>query len=490
MKYIIGIDIGTTSTKAVAYDFEGHVLANTNRSYPFLSPKEGYHELDPKVLFESVIAVIKEVNGTCSNNQLSCVSFSSAMHGLIAVDEAGKPLTNMITWADLRSAEYAKKLKNTEKGKLLYERTGTPVHAMAPLSKLMWMRDHQPAIFSAAHKFISIKEYIFFHLFGEFIIDRSIASSTGLLDIYLKDWNETALQTARITRDKLSNHADCTHVMKGLKRTITGIDPQLPFVLGASDGCLAHIGSNALHNNDVSITIGTSGAVRIMTRQPIQDPARTIFNYLMNDELFLSGGPVNNGGNVLQWFATGFLKMDFTHPENFEAFIDEAFSVSAGCDGLIFLPYINGERAPVWDADARGVYYGISSMHTRAHFMRAAMEGVCYGLYQILQVLENVTGGVNNIHVSGGFIRSQKWLCLLADVTGKKLFVTHAEDSSAAGAAIIGLQALGEIKDLDHIHFFFSEKGCIEPDMRNHEVYKKNFPLYSTLYEKFKEVKQ
>lgn len=355
MNYIIGIDIGTTNTKAVAYDMEGHALHQCNKSYPFISEQEGYHELDPDVLFAAFIEVLKEAVSQTTSYELCGVSFSAAMHGLMAVDEKGLPLTNMITWADLRSNQYAVDLKNSEIGKKIYERTGTPVHPMSPLCKLMWMKDHIPGIFISAHKFISIKEYIFFHLYGEFIIDRSIASSTGLLDIYSRDWNADALQVAGITAERLSKPIDATFILRGLKSSINGV-PDVPFVIGASDGCLAHLGSNAMHEGDISLTIGTSGAVRIRTDKPVHDPKQRIFNYLLTDNFYLSGGPVNNGGNVLQWFAKGFLEEDFTSPENFESFIVEAFAIPPGSEGLIFLPYIYGERAPVWDASAKGIF--------------------------------------------------------------------------------------------------------------------------------------
>src|SRR5690349_15098354 len=184
MKYILGIDIGTTNTKAVAFDLQGKPVAQYNRTYPFISEQEGYHELDPRVLFKAVTEVMTAVLKSTVAHDLAGIAFSSAMHGLIAVDEKGQPLTNMITWADLRSTEYAMRLKFSELGHKLYERTGTPIHPMAPLCKLMWMREQQSDIFAKAHKFISIKEYVFFHFFGEFIVDYSIASSTGLFDIY------------------------------------------------------------------------------------------------------------------------------------------------------------------------------------------------------------------------------------------------------------------------------------------------------------------
>lgn len=492
MKYILGIDIGTTNTKAVAFDLQGRPVAQANSTYPFIAEKKGYHELDPRVLFVAVTEVMKAVLEITSSEELAGVCFSSAMHGLIAVDEKGRPLTNMITWADLRSSEYALRIKYSELGHKLYERTGTPVHPMSPLCKLIWMKDHMPEIFRSAHKFISIKEYIFFHFFGEYIIDHSVASSTGLFDIYNLDWNADALQTAGIDETRLSKLVETTYVIRGLAinyAEMLGIDRQTPFIAGASDGCLAHIGSNAFDEGDVSLTIGTSGAVRMMINKPAFDPKQRIFNYVLTDKLYLSGGPLNNGGNVMQWFAKNFLKKDFSSAKELEDFIEEACAVPAGSDGLIVLPYIYGERAPVWDAEARGIFFNVSSDHTSAHFMRAIMEGISFALFEILSTMEDTIGPIKNIYASGGFIRSRKWVSLLADVLGKKISVTHAEDSSAAGAAMLGMLALGLVNDIHDMKTFFTVKEVYEPDMKDHEVYMNNYSVYSNLYLKFKELK-
>jgi gluconokinase len=391
----------------------------------------------------------------------------------------------------LRSKAYAAKLKNTELGNRLYSRTGTPIHPMSPLCKLMWMKDQLPDIFKKAHKFISIKEYVFYKFFGKYIIDRSIASATGLFDVIDLDWNKEALEVAGISTDKLSSHESAMYIVKGVASayaTTLGVDIDTPFILGASDGCLAHLGSNALKKNEVSLTIGTSGAVRMMTEKPSHDPQQRVFNYLLTDDQYISGGPINNGGNVLQWFAMSFLGKKIVTGEEYDWFIAEAMKVEPGCDGLVFLPHIYGERAPVWDADARGVFFGINGTHTQAHFMRSVLEGICFALYGILQTLEEVMGPAGNIYVSGGFIRARPWVSMLSDIFGKKILVSGSEDASAAGAAIIGLQSLGLVKDLSLVPDFFRVTESYEPDMNNHEAYKNNYRVYSSLYDKLKDL--
>ncbi len=487
-KYVLGVDIGTSSTKAVAFSTDGKTLGHTSRPYGFIAPAAGYHELDPQVLLTATITVIKDAVSAQSGHELVGVSFSAAMHGLIAVDEKGRALTNMMTWADLRSSAYAQQLRNQPLGAALYERTGTPIHPMSPLCKLMWMREHQPEIFRRAHRFVSIKEYVFFHFFGDFVIDHSLASATGLFDIRTLQWDSVALREAGIEAGRLSRPVPAGYRLEGLKPEYAlrmGIDHRLPFVVGASDGCLSQLGSNALRHTDVTLTIGTSGAIRVMTDQPLQAPHGQLFNYVLTEGLYIAGGAVNNGGNVLQWFARTFLRLEETETVDYASFIRQVLEAPPGCEGLILLPYIHGERAPVWNSEARGIFYGISSHHGIAHFMRACLEGVALGLYEILDVLESCTGPVGNIYASGGFTRSSEWVSLVADVLGKKLLVVEGEDASATGAAIIGLLSLGMIDSIDRARAFFERETVFLPDMERHTVYRENYKIYSRLYEAF-----
>jgi gluconokinase len=493
-QYIIGVDIGTTNTKAIAFTVEGNVIAQANETYtPLKTTVAEQHELDPETLFQAVLRTVGQVKAQTSTATLLGVACSSAMHSLIAVDNNGKPLTNVITWADLRSSAQADKLKHSEAGKRIYQRTGTPIHPMSPLSKLLWMKEERPDIFTKAHKFIGIKEWIFYHFFGQYLIDHSIASATGLFDIYDFDWNPEALALTTLTPDRLSNPVSTTYIVRGLAKeyaSLLNIDQTTPFIIGASDGCLANVGSGALQPGDVSLTIGTSGAVRMMAARPQHDVKERIFNYILTEQWYVSGGPINNGGTLLRWYAEHFLGRSFEKTADFDWFIQQAAQVPAGADGLVFLPYVQGERAPVWDANAKGVYFGIHAKHTQAHFMRAIIEGINNALYQVTQSLEETIGPVKHIYASGGFTQSPQWLQWMADLFGKNIIISSTADASAVGAAILGLQAL-EIRDtLTHPNKAAQAEEHFTPNEQHHKVYQRNFAVYSTLYDKLKEVFQ
>lgn len=518
MAFIIGIDIGTTNTKAVAFTIHGEVIASAGASYSVLPGPPGCHELDPEQLFEAVLSVLKEVYGNCAGGReetLAGISFSCAMHSLIAVDESGRLLTHAMTWADLRSTPFADSLKGSPAGRRIYQQTGTPIHPMSPLCKLLWLKDKEPAIFGRTAKFISIKEYIWWRLFGKYQIDYSIASATGLFDIYSFEWYPESLELTCIGIDHLSEPVPCTHTESALHkeyRDSLGLPVNLPWIIGGSDGCLANLGSLAVNSRETALTIGTSGAVRMTTGVPRYDPKERIFNYILTRDLYIAGGAVNNGGEVLQWFirqfpasveglspAQGLRVEPGSSPAQGSSsgrsvagksddLTAEADSVAPGSEGLIFLPYLQGERAPIWDAKARGMFFGIRSGHEHSHFMRAVMEGICFSLYQVGESLEETIGPIEHIYASGGFIRSRTWLQMIADVFNRRVYVTNVADASAIGAVIMGFYALGLVGSLQAGAAIIRIQETFEPDEGRHWIYRKNERVFSELYIRLKDL--
>lgn len=490
MYVIMGVDIGTSGTKAIALTYMGKVIANTYVPYNPLPGKPGHHELDPEVLYEAVITSIERtaqaVNALAGS--LTAISFSTAMHSLIAVDSNGDPLTNVITWADARSVAYAEALKGSAAGHEIYRHTGTPIHPMSPLCKIMWLREHQPVIFEAAFKFIGIKEFIFYRFFGEYLIDHSIASATGLFDIHKKTWYEPALAVAGIGSERLSRPVPSTYILPNLEKPFPerlSMVAETLYIMGASDGCLANLGSYATQPGDVSVTIGTSGAVRMMTTAPAADDRERIFNYILTDELYVSGGAINNGVVLLKWYTEQFLQKPFTGAHDLAWFVQEAAKAPAGADGLIFLPYILGERAPVWDADAKGVFIGIHAGHTQTHFMRAIIEGINYALYQVARSVQETVGPIQHIYASGGFIHAPLWLQWLTDLFGREIKVICSDDASAVGAALLGLQAMN-MHPVGEMAPVFLNKQHFSPDMALHDRYQRYYGVYAGLYDKLK----
>jgi len=479
MSYIIGIDIGTTNTKAVAFTDTGLVLADASHSYTAFTDEEGAHELDPRQLWDAVLKVLLEVLSRTSDQKgLAGVSFSCAMHSLIAVDQQGELLTRAMTWADSRSKSYADRLKTSEAGRLIYQQTGTPIHPMSPLCKLLWLREKEPDIFLRAAKFISIKEYIWWKLFGKYQVDYSLASATGLFDIYHFTWYKESLELAGIREDHLSEPVACVHIEKGHR--LEGIPGGLPFIIGGSDGCLANLGSNAVKPGETALTIGTSGAIRMTTQSPTYDPEERIFRYILTRDLYVCGGATNNGGGAVQWFVS-----NFGGGSPVEDMVRSAFDV-AGSDGLVFLPYLLGERAPIWNADARALFFGIKASHGQAHFMRAVLEGISFSLHQVGASLEETIGPIRHIYASGGFTHSPQWLQMMADIFGRTVYTTSSADASAIGACIMGAYALGIIPGLyAAAATMIRIKDSYEPKQ---DVYGTSYATYTELYRRLKDL--
>lgn len=496
-KYVIGVDIGTTSTKSVLFAVDGTLIAAHGIEYPLSSPVPGAAEQDSEEIFQAVIKTIKVVilNSRVEPEAIRCVSFSSAMHSIIAMDKDGRPLTECITWADTRSAPWTQRIKDEMGGHEIYMRTGTPIHPMSPLSKLTWMKNEHAEWFTQASKFISIKEYVFYRLFNRFVIDHSIASATGLFNIHEMRWDEEALRIAGVTADRLSEPVPTTYSLTGMDpkwAAETGLLESTPFVVGASDGVLSNLGVNAIEPGVVAITIGTSGAIRTVTDRPKVDPKGRIFCYTLTEDQWVIGGPVNNGGIIFRWVRD---ELSASEKETalrlgkdpYDILSDIAQKVKPGAEGLIFHPFLSGERAPLWNANARGSFFGLSLRHKREHLIRAAMEGVIYNLYTVFLALEELIGRPTKIHATGGFSRSPLWRQMLCDIFAEEVHVPESVESSCLGAAVLGLYAIGEVDSLRVVSKMVGATHHHTPIPENTEIYHELIRIYIRLTRLFKD---
>jgi gluconokinase len=483
--YLLGIDIGTGSTKTVAVDMDGKSIGSSQHYYPAHSPQPGYSEQDPEIIFKAFVNCITEIVATIGNSPVA-ISLSSAMHSVIAVDKNGDALAPMITWADSRSEDIAERIKISEQGADIYKTSGTPIHAMTPLCKIIWIKENQPDLFASTYKFISIKEFIWHKLFNVFEVDYAIASATGLFDIIKLEWNTVACNLAGITKDLLSTAVNTTYKRTYLSKSIAemlSVDVSTQFVIGASDGCCANLGSYVTPGV-ASLTIGTSGAVRITSKQPVYNYQSMIFNYLLNEDTFVCGGAINNGGIVLDWLLKTFSGKTSLAQADYDWLFGDIANIPAGSEGLIFLPYLYGERAPIWDTKSCGLFFNIKPQHTQAHFLRAGLEGICFALNGVIESIE-ISAPVERIHISGGFINSPVWVQILADITQKQLIAIQQEDASALGAIFLADDALGLNKlDGRPIH---NDNAEISPNQSNTQVYAACFAVFRKLYQDLKE---
>lgn len=260
---------------------------------------------------------------------------------------------------------------------------------MSSLSKIFWMKHEEPEIFKQTSMFADIKTYIFYQLYEQFVIDYSMASATGMFNLEQLTWDDEALKLLGINHSQLPNPVPTTHILKGMKKryaTLMGIDENTPVVVGASDGVLSNLGVNSYQLGEVAVTIGTSGAIRTVIDKPRIDDKGRIFCYILDEEHYVIGGPVNNGGVILRWLKDEILASEVETAKRlgvdpYDVLTQIASRVKPGAEGLIFHPYLAGERAPFWNADARGSFFGLTLSHKKEHMIRAALEGVLYNFY-------------------------------------------------------------------------------------------------------------
>ena len=360
---------------------------------------------------------------------------------------------------------------------------------MSPLSKLLWLRDTQPDLFEAAARFVSIKEHIFQRLFGEYVVDHSIASATGMLNLSKLDWDMGALAVAGVGREQLSTLVPTTHQLRGVDRSVAsdlGILPDTPFVIGATDGVLSNLGVDAIAPGGVAATVGTSGAIRTVVDRPQTDPRGRTFCYALADKLWVIGGPVNNGGLVFRWIRDEFAASETETAKRlgidaYDVLTKIAARVPPGSDGLMFHPYLTGERAPLWNADARASFFGLTLHHHKEHMIRAALEGVIYNLYMVLLILEEQMGAAGRIQATGGFARSSLWRQMMADIFNRPVHIPASIESSCLGAAVLGLYAIGQVDSLQAVSRMVGTTHRHAPIPEHAKIYRKLLPVFLDL---------
>jgi gluconokinase len=412
----------------------------------------GRHEQDPAAVVAAAAEALAACVAATEGAEVLAVSLAAAMHGLVALDVDLRPVTPLVTWADGRATGTARSLHDEGIAAGLHAATGVPVHPMSPLAKLRWFERHDPATWARARWWVGVKELLLVWLTGSLATERSSASGTGLLDVVTGRWSPTALAAAGVDADRLPEvlPTTATLALAGPAATGVGLPAGTPVVAGAADGPLANLGSGALAPGTAGLSLGTSGAVRMAVDSPRVDDRGRSFCYSLTDELWVIGGAVSNGAGVLRW-AGSALAPDLAGGDGDEAGDAALLALAAGAppgsDGLVMLPHLLPERAPLWDPDLPGAYLGLRAHHTRAHLVRAAMEGVGLQLRLVLDALDEVVP-VATVRGTGGAFRAPLWRQVVGAALGRPLTVVGAEDGTALGAAALALVALGAASDL------------------------------------------
>lgn len=489
--WFLGIDLGTGSCKSVVVDEQGRVLGFGSSEYASDSTSEKWQEQDPNAVLNGMVLAARnaiqnagELPGSCAG-----LSIGGALHSLMAVDAAGKPLTGVMTWADARATPQAKALSQITDIATLYQQTGCPAHGMYPLYKICWLKDERPEIFQKAARFISAKEFVFSQLTNHFVVDYSVAAGSGLLNVHHLEWNPQSLDLAGISPSQLSTLADPRETFVGIQPDLArrmGLSPKTRVVLGSSDAANSTLGAGSVSMQQATCMVGTSAALRIIASQPILDPLGRSWCYAIDREHWLVGGSINNGGIVLSWLRDSLNR--FSHDStseqqlSFAGLLEMASQIPLGAQGLICLPFFAGERSPNWNLDSRAVFFGLGLEHDARHIARALLEGITFRLMSLKEILDEISWNINEIRASGGFTHSRFWLQLVTDALDCELVVPSWGETSSLGAAFWALMATGAIQNLEAIHARVSVQDHLQPGATESQAYRLLYRFYKDLY--------
>ncbi|GMA33388.1 gluconokinase [Litorihabitans aurantiacus] len=482
MGVVIGIDVGTTTTKVLALDPEDadhRWRAVALREYRLVEPAPRHQVQDPRTVLGAVDDALAEVVAACTaaGRTVDVLGVGTAMHGLVALDAELRPITDIVTWADTRAHAQAARLRADGRGLELHHRSGTPVHPMSPLVKLAWFTQEDADTAAAAHRWIGLKDLVLLHLTGRLVTELSTASCSGLLDLSTRTWAPEHLDIAGVRAEQLPPVLPTTALLElsPAAAARSGLPAGTPVNTGATDGPLGNLGTGAIAPGIAGLSMGTSGAVRTVVREPVLDDHGRLFCYALTDDAWVVGAPMSNGGVVARWAGEVYASQVPAGPERDAHVMAMAARVPAGSDGLVMLPYLLGERAPLWDPELTGSFLGVRHEHGPDHFVRAAIEGVAVSMGGLIEVLGGVTP-VEQVRCTGGVFQAEVWRRVMAAAIDRPLVPTDDAEGSALGGAALALYALGRADSLaGALELLSPADGVADPievDAADREVYR------------------
>ncbi len=449
MTYFIGIDSSTTATKALLTDGEGSIVAVGRSGYTFETPRPLWSEQSPELWWEGTIEAINQcldIAGV-SGKSVAGIGLTGQMHGLVMLDERGEVLRPAILWNDQRTEAECDEIRDAVGAQRLIDITGNDALTGFTAPKIIWVRNNEPHVFDATSKVLLPKDYVRFRLTGEYATDKAGGSGTILFDLPSRDWSPEVVAALGIDPSWLPGTYEGTAVTGGVSREaseLTGISVGTPVVGGGGDQAASAVGVGAIAPGVLAMSVGTSGVVFGSTDHPAYEPEGRLhaFCHAIPDMWHLMGVMLSAAGSY-QW-----MKDSIAPDRSFDELEAAAAGVPAGSGGLIFLPYLSGERTPHPDSLARGAFVGLTVRHGLGHMARAVMEGVAFGLRDSVELMR-VAGSVGEVRISGGGAASDLWLRIIADVIGLPISVVGTTEAAAHGGAILAATGTGTFSSVD-----------------------------------------
>ncbi len=460
MAYLIGLDVGTSSAKTVLVDERGRVVFTTAPAYDFLTPKPLWAESNPEDWWRAAVAALKELfaKSGVSPGDIAGVGLTGQMHGLVLLDAKGAVLRPCIMWNDQRTAAQCTALTKKVGSARVLRLTGNPLLPGFTAPKIAWVAQNEPQVFRRIAKILLPKDYLRYKLSGEFFTDVSDASGMSLLDVAKRSWSEPMLKACGVRREWLAEVTEspvASAKVSAEAARATGLRAGTPIIAGAGDQAAGAVGCGIVKPGVVSCTLGTSGVIFAHADHYRPEPQGRLhaFCHATPGKWHLMGVQLSSAGSF-QWFRNTLggeesAREKADGPNAYDSLTKLAATAPAGCEGLLFLPYLSGERTPHPDPNARGVFCGLSLRHGKAHLARAVLEGVTYGLRDALELMRGLGIKPREIVASGGGARSAFWRQMLADNFGTPIVTVSATEGSAYGAALLAGVGAGVWRDVE-----------------------------------------
>ncbi|MHB8133499.1 MAG: FGGY-family carbohydrate kinase [Anaerolineaceae bacterium] len=480
-KYLLGIDIGTTGTKILLIDNAGGIIAEVNKTATLISLQSNWAEEDPLEWWENVCVGIPECLklGNVDSANIVGIGVSGMVPTTILVDKNGKPLRLSIQQNDARTFIEIDEFKACVDEKDVFLRTGSAITQQSIGPKLLWLSKNEPDIYKETVWVMGSYDYINFLLTGKATLEQNWALESGLYDIHKKDWDDQLLQLSKITRNQLPEvhlPSDVIGNVSASAAALTGLKTGTPVVAGSADHVASAFSVGVKKNGDLLIKLGGAGDI-LYSLDSLAINESLFLDYHVIPGLYLINGCMASSGSIIKWF-----RDQFGAGNDYPALDLEAWNIPAGSEGLVLLPYFIGEKTPIFDPLARGIFFGLSLQHTRAHLYHAILEGISYGFYHHIQVLKEAGFDISRVRVANGGARSKLWRQVTSDVIGLPLEEVANHPGSSLGAAFVAGMGVGEFSDWEEIEKFIHLKPSTIPDLDRHEKYQKLFHLYRDLY--------
>lgn len=492
MKYVIGVDLGTSAVKVLLVNQHGDVVQEVSKSYPLIQEKSGYSEQDPNDWVDQTVAALSDLVNDFDGDpeDIEGISFSGQMHGLVLLDENNEILRHAILWNDTRTTEECQDIYDIVGKERLFSITKNPALEGFTLPKILWVKKHEPEIYAKAKTFVLPKDYVRYKLTGALQMEYSDAAGTLLLDVSKKEWSQEICELLdldpSICPPLVGSHEEVGTITADIAEK-TGLATSTRVFAGGADNACGAIGAGILEDGKTLCSIGTSGVVLSYEASDDKDFAGKVhyFNHSAPD-VFYTMGVTLAAGYSLSWFKDVFAK-----DESYDDLLRDIGSVPAGSNGLLFTPYIVGERTPHADAAIRASFIGVDSSHERKHFARAVIEGITFSLNESIEIFREHGKKIDTIVSIGGGAKNEDWLQIQADIFNAEIIRLSSEQGPGMGAAMLAAYGCGWFDSLQACaDAFLTIDQRYQPNPENVKKYQGLFSIYKEIYGNTKELNE